>query len=88
MKSVNLGSPWQSPLATRKGRGCGRGVGSSNLATRHLEVLESDGTDQAGAISLIRVSMRRRMSSRIGRTESIPWPAGSSSFQSSYRLPG
>ena len=35
-----------------------------------------------------RVRIRPRISSRIGRTESMPWPAGSSSTQSSYRLPG
>ena len=33
-------------------------------------------------------STRFLMSSRITRTDSIPWPAGSSSTQSSYRLPG
>src|SRR6478672_6129709 len=35
-----------------------------------------------------RVTTRARISSRIGRTASRPWPAGSSSSQSSYRLPG
>ena len=33
-------------------------------------------------------STRRRISSRIGRTASMPCPAGSSSGQSRYRLPG
>ncbi len=36
----------------------------------------------AGAISAIRPATRDRISSRIGRTASTPWPAGSSSFQS------
>lgn len=36
----------------------------------------------AGTSSPIRVSTRRRISSRIGRTASMPWPAGSSSTQS------
>src|SRR5690606_33227938 len=38
--------------------------------------------------SASRVSTRPRISSRIGRTASIPCPAGSASTQSSYRFPG
>src|SRR5690606_37461020 len=36
----------------------------------------------SGAISAIRPSIRVLISSRMGRTASTPWPAGSSSFQS------
>lgn len=36
----------------------------------------------SGAISAIRSSTRVLISSRIGRTASTPWPAGSSTFQS------
>ncbi len=35
-----------------------------------------------GAMSAIRPSTRVLISSRMGRTASMPWPAGSSSFQS------
>jgi hypothetical protein len=38
---------------------------------------------RAGSSSVSRCSIRVRISSRIGRTASTPWPAGSSSFQSS-----
>ena len=38
--------------------------------------------------SAISCSTRARISSRMGRTAWMPWPAGSSSTQSSYRLPG
>ena len=38
--------------------------------------------------SATRAWTRRSISSRIGRTPSMPWPAGSSSAQSRYRLPG
>ena len=41
------------------------------------------GTGLIQTSSLTSCSMRARMSSRIGRTASMPWPAGSSSFQSS-----
>jgi hypothetical protein len=42
----------------------------------------------AGASSASSCWTRRSMSSRMRRTTSTGWPAGSSSSQSSYRLPG
>ena len=46
------------------------------------------GRTQAGTSWSRRLSTRRRISSRMGRTASMPFPAGSSSTQSSYRVPG
>src|SRR4051812_17080847 len=43
---------------------------------------------RSGTSSSTRTRTRRAISSRIGRTASTPSPAGSSRFQSSYRLPG
>ena len=54
---------------------------TSRIAVRGLAVMR--GRVRRGACST-----RRRISSRIGRTASTPLPAGSSSTQSSYRLPG
>ena len=73
-------------------------AGETFEVTRHCEVAElivpARGTvlgrgcqSVAGELvvvsSAIRASTRRRISSRIGRTASMPWPAGSSRTQSS-----
>jgi MFS family permease len=63
------------------------------FAAAWLDAAVAVGADQgqlraAGSSSAINVCTRLRISSRIGRTESTPLPAGSSSTQSSYRLPG
>lgn len=72
-------------------------VGSVLTPAQHTARLPSAGPEPNShaahascfaSISAIRASMRVLISSRIGRTESTPLPAGSSRAQSRYFLPG